>query len=204
VVCRPLELGADLVLESLTKIMNGHSDVVLGLLAGHTKDWDRVGLVLSKWGLASSPMDCWLALRGISTLALRAKAAGTNAQQAAEFLRKQPGVQAVRYPGLEEHTDRALAERQFGESFGSIVTFTLAGGLPAAEKFISAGQIPFCPSLGELTTTLSHPASTSHRGLSSAARAALGIDGGTIRLSVGIESPAAILEMLSASLSQSG
>lgn len=203
-VCRPLELGADLVLESLTKIMNGHSDVVLGMLAGKAKDWDRVGWVLSKWGLASSPMDCWLALRGISTLALRAKAAGSNAQEAAEFLTKQKGVKVVHYPGLKAHPDHELAARQFGGSFGSMVTFTLVGGLSAAEKFIKAGRISFCPSLGELTTTLSHPSSTSHRGLTPAARAGLGIEDGTIRLSVGIESPAAVLEMLETSLAAIG
>jgi cystathionine beta-lyase/cystathionine gamma-synthase len=88
------------------------------MLAGKASDWDRVGWVLSKWGLASSPMDCWLALRGISTLALRAKAAGTNAQQAAEFLTKQIGVQVVHYPGLKSHADHELAARQFGGSFG--------------------------------------------------------------------------------------
>jgi cystathionine beta-lyase/cystathionine gamma-synthase len=96
-----------------------------------------------------------------------------------------------------------LAAKQFGRRFGSIVTVTLAGGRPAAEKFISAaaGSIPFCPSLGELSTTLSHPESTSHRGLSESGRAALGITGGTIRLSIGIESSETILETLQQALS---
>ena len=200
VVCQPLEFGADIVMESLTKIMNGHSDVVLGLLCGKEKDWARVPLVLSKWGLASSPMDCWLALRGLSTLALRGKAAASNALAAAQMLTSQTSVKTVHYPGLKTHPDHALAVRQFGDCFGSMVTFTLAGGLSAAEKFIAAGQIPFCPSLGELNTTLSHPASTSHRGLTPAARSELGIEDGTIRLSVGTESTETVLKKLQASL----
>jgi cystathionine beta-lyase/cystathionine gamma-synthase len=99
---------------------------------------------------------------------------------------------------LEDHPDHVLARRQFGERFGSMVTFTLDGGTAAAERFIRAvaEQIPFSPSLGDLSTTLSHPESTSHRNLTPDARAALGIFGGTIRLSVGIESADTILAAL--------
>ncbi len=189
-VCRPLELGAALVQESLTKIMNGHSDVLLGLLAGRQDAWERVPGVLSTWGWTAAPFDCWLAARGLATLHLRAERASSNALRAAERLRGRPGVAGVDYPGLSEHPDHALAVRQFGERFGSIVTFHLAGGRAAADRFLAgAKQIPFCPSLGELHTTLSHPASTSHRGLSPEGRAKLGISEGTIRLSVGTESP---------------
>ncbi len=190
VVCRPLELGADLVMESLTKSMNGHSDVNVGLLCGRGELWERLPLVLSTWGLASSPFDCWLASRGLGTLALRMERACHNALKIALQAALEPKVLAVHYPGLEGHPDHAVARRQFGERFGSIVTFTLDGGTPAAERFIRAvaEQIPFSPSLGDLSTTLSHPESTSHRTLTAEARAALGIFGGTIRLSVGIES----------------
>jgi cystathionine beta-lyase/cystathionine gamma-synthase len=198
IVCRPMELGADLVMESLTKSINGHSDVNLGLLCGRADCWERVPLVLSAWGLASGPFDCWLAARGLGTLALRAQRADANALAAAQHIRKQPQVESVHYPGLPEHADHALARRQFGGRFGSMVTFTLRGGTPAAEQFIRAAeQIPFCPSLGDLSTTLSHPESTSHRGMTAEARAALGIFGGTIRLSVGIESAEAIQAALS-------
>ncbi|MEX2185327.1 MAG: aminotransferase class V-fold PLP-dependent enzyme, partial [Pirellulales bacterium] len=190
VVCRPHEFDADFVLESLTKSMNGHSDVVLGLLCGKAAVWDRVPTVLSAWGLASSPFDCWLALRGLSTLAVRAERACANALAAAEWLAGQKQVEAVHYPGLANHADHALARRQFGARFGSMVTMTLCGGRSAADAFIAAARdVPFCPSLGELSTTLSHPATTSHRGLSETQRAALGITGGTIRLSIGIETP---------------
>lgn len=201
IACRPVELGAGLVHESLTKIMNGHSDVVLGLLAGRAELWERVPAVSSTWGFAAAPFDCWLAERGLATLHLRVERAMANALAVARFLRTQPSIEAVYYPGLEEHLDHALARRQFGERFGSIVTFTLSGGRAAATRFIEAAhEIPFCPSLGEVTTTLSHPESTSHRALSTEARAAQGITGGTIRLSVGTESQEFVLGALERAL----
>ncbi|HEY1599786.1 MAG TPA: aminotransferase class I/II-fold pyridoxal phosphate-dependent enzyme [Pirellulales bacterium] len=200
-VCRPLALGADLVMESLTKIMSGHSDVCLGLLCGSEACWQRVPEVLSIWGLASSPFDCWIAGRGLGTMALRVERATANALAAAHYLVAQPQIEAVYYPGLSNHPDHAIAARQFAGTFGSIVTFTLAGGRVAADRFIRAAQaIPFSPSLGDLSTTLSHPESTSHRGLTPAARQALGITGGTIRLSVGIESSEAVLRALAEGL----
>lgn len=201
-VCRPLELGADLVMESLTKIINGHSDVLLGLLCGREGVWQRVPEVVSVWGLSANPFDCWLTCRGLGTLALRAARAGENANEVARFLAERNDVEAVHFPGLAEHPDHALASRQFHGGFGTIVTFTLPGGIEAASRFIAAvsDRIPFSPSLGDLSTTLSHPQSTSHRGLSEEERNDLGIFGGTIRLSVGIESPAGILEALGGGL----
>jgi cystathionine beta-lyase/cystathionine gamma-synthase len=197
VLCRPLDLGADLVVESLTKIMNGHSDVLLGLFCGRVACWERVPQVLTTWGLSSSPFDCWLAARGLGTLALRIERAASNALAAAGFLSAQSPVEQVHFPGLPGHPDHGLAARQLGGRFGHMVTFALAGGRPAAGRFISAARrIAFCPSLGDLSTTLSHPASTSHRTLSAEAREAQGIGEGTIRLSVGIESPEAVIEAL--------
>jgi cystathionine beta-lyase/cystathionine gamma-synthase len=202
-ICRPFALAADLVVESLTKAMNGHSDVLLGLLCGRAALWDRVPDALSIWGLTSAPFDCWLASRGLSTLALRMERASANALAIAQFLSGQRAIELVRYPGLPQHPDHELAKRQFGQRFGSMVTFTLGGGAKAAEAFIAAAAaagIPFCPSLGEVSTTLAHPASTSHRALGEEARAALGIQAGTIRLSVGIESPEFILAALAKAL----
>jgi cystathionine beta-lyase/cystathionine gamma-synthase len=146
--------------------------------------------VISAWGLVSSPFDCWLAARGLATAHLRIDRACHNALAAAEFLQsQQPQIAEVHYPGLASHPQHALAKAQFGGLFGTIVSFRLAGGRAAADAFIGAArQIPFCPSLGEVSTTLSHPETTSHRGLSAEQRAALGITGGTIRLSVGTES----------------
>jgi cystathionine beta-lyase/cystathionine gamma-synthase len=196
-LCRPLELGADLVLESITKMMNGHSDVILGMLAGRAAGWERVPRALSAWGLASAPFECWLAARGLATMAVRMDRAFDNATRAARLLASRPEVRQVDYPGLENHPQHALARRQLAGRYGSIVTFHLPGGTPAATAFLRAARrIPFCPSLGEVATTISHPESTSHRALSAADRAALGIDGGTLRLSVGIESSDYIEESL--------
>jgi len=200
-VCRPLELGADLVMESLTKTMSGHSDVLLGLLCGREATWSRVPIAVATWGLSSAPFDCWLASRGLGTMALRVERAVANAQVAAEFLSHRPEISQALYPGLPNHPDHALARKQFAGRFGTIVTFTLRGGRPAVDAFIAASRnIPFSPSLGDLCTTLSHPETTSHRGLSAGERTALGIDGGTVRLSVGIESSEAILEALAVGL----
>lgn len=207
VLCRPATLGADFVYESLTKIMNGHSDVLLGVVCGGGSNgsdgsqgaeaWRRVTSTIATYGLSASPFDCWLAARGIGTLALRAERASSNAFAAAEFLAGRAECEAVHYPGLKSHADHGLAARQFGGRFGSMLAFTLRGERSAADRFIAAAKrIPFCPSLGDLSTTLSHPQSTSHRGLSEADRRKLGITGGTIRLSVGIESPEAIVDAL--------
>ncbi len=200
-ICRPLEHGAHLVVESLTKIMNGHSDVLLGMICGQAAVWPRVPVVSTTYGLSASPFDCWLAARGLGTLALRMERASTNAQAAAEYLAGRPEVAKVFYPGLASHLDHTLARRLCGDRFSHMVTFELRGGLAATEKFIQrAKRIPFCPSLGDLSTTLSHPESTSHRTMSAERRAALGITGGTIRLSVGIESPAAVVAALAEGL----
>src|SRR5262249_55386056 len=143
--------------------------------------------------------ECWLAERGLMTAHLRIERACQNALAAAEFLRTQAAkVSQVYYPGLADHPQHALAQRQFGDKFGTIVSFRLAGGRAAADAFIAAAakKIPFCPSLGEVSTTLSHPETTSHRGMTPEQRAALGITGGTIRLSVGTESLEFIREAL--------
>jgi cystathionine beta-lyase/cystathionine gamma-synthase len=208
-LCRPLALGADWVMESLTKIMNGHSDVLLGAVCGPAAGWERIPSVVATYGLSAPPFECWLAARGIGTLALRAERASANALAAAKFLAGRSECEAVCYPGLPTHPDHGPAARQFaggtGRSssplFGSMLAFTLRGGRAAAERFIrGAKQIPFCPSLGDLSTTLSHPESTSHRGLTPEQRAALGISGGTIRLSVGVESPDHVIAALAEGL----
>lgn len=202
ILCQPLALGADLVMESLTKTLNGHSDVILGFLGGRNDVWQRVPTVISTWGLASPPFECWLAERGLMTAHLRIERACENALKVAEILSQEKSkVAQVYYPGLDSHPQHDLARRQFGDRFGTMVSFQLAGGRAAADTFIAAAQlIPFCPSLGELSTTLSHPETTSHRGMTGEQRAALGITGGTIRLSVGTESIEFIREALRAGL----
>jgi cystathionine beta-lyase/cystathionine gamma-synthase len=189
-LCQPFAWGADLVLESISKMMNGHSDVMLGMLCGRGDGPDDYRDAASTWGLASSPFDCWLALRGLSTFHLRMERACQNAQAIAAHLSQHPAVAHVVYPGLADHPDHRLAAVQFRVAAGgSMVTLELSGGRTAVTQFMHAcPEIPFCPSLGEVSTTLSHPASTSHRALTGARRAELGITDGTLRLSVGTES----------------
>ncbi|ADB15756.1 Cystathionine gamma-synthase [Pirellula staleyi DSM 6068] len=197
-VCQPMLLGADLVMESLTKMLSGHSDVILGMIGGTRAAMARVVKVMSAWGMSSSPFDCWLSLRGLATAHLRIERACENALAVAQFLAAHPAVDLVDYPGLVSHPDHRLSLAQFREGrFGSMVALRLRGGRAAADALIACDSgIPFCPSLGELNTTLSHPETTSHRGMSIEAREALGITGGTIRLSVGTESKETILARL--------
>jgi cystathionine beta-lyase/cystathionine gamma-synthase len=200
IVCQPTELGADLVLESVSKFMNGHGDIMLGMLAGNHDNWERVESVNSTWGLASSPLECWLACRGVATLALRISRACESALTVAEYLNTHDAVERVVYPGLELHDDFQLAQRQFIQGSGHVVTFQMTGGRAAADQVVASPALAFCPSLGDVTTTLSHPLSTSHRGLSREQQHQLGVNGGTIRLSVGIEESDSILERLQLAL----
>lgn len=197
-LCQPLAWGADLVMESVSKMMNGHSDVMLGALCGPARLWERMPRVVAAWGLASSPFDCWLGARGLATLPLRMDRACGGAMAAARHLAARADVAAVDYPGLPEHPDHQLATQLCGGRYGSIVTFHLDGGREAADAAIARGgeTIPFCPSLGELSTTISHPVSTSHRALDDSQRQRLGIRGGTLRLSVGLEPESELLELL--------
>jgi cystathionine gamma-synthase len=186
---RPLEHGADLVMESLTKVIGGHSDVTLGLLAGNDPELlPAVAQIVSTWGLAANPFDCWLCERGLPTLELRVQAASRNATRLADWLAEQPGVSRVIYPGRANHEDHAIARRLLGESFGNMLCFELAGGREAVNRFMRrATGIPFSPSLGHVGTTLSHPDTTSHRYESPAEKRRQGITDGLIRLSVGVE-----------------
>ena len=199
-LCKPLTLGADLVLESVSKLMNGHSDVMLGMLAGRTSQWERVPTALSVWGLASSPLQCWLANRGLSTMHLRIRQCCDNAMAAAKFLCKQSRVKDVQYPGLEDHLDYEISQSVLTNGFGHVVTFQLEGGRDAVDQFIGAGSIPFCPSLGDVMTTMSHPCSTSHRSLTEEQLDSLGLSQGTIRLSIGTESTEYVINCIEAAL----
>lgn len=189
IFCRPLDLGAHLVMESVSKMINGHSDVMLGFLGGADRFRHRLHEVIAIWGFNAPPFDCYLAGRGLATLAVRMAASLKNAIKLAAWLEEQAGVRAVDYPGLAKHADAEIASRVLTAP-GSMLTFHLAGGRDAADRFIAAvaDRIPFAPSLGEVCTTLSHPGTTSHRALGESERRQLGFDSGTIRLSVGVES----------------
>ena len=202
VLCRPLELGADLVMESLTKLVGGHSDVTLGVVAGRREAAGPVvAAAVSTWGLAANPFDCWLTLRSLETLDLRARAATANAAAVADWLGQQPGVSRVVYPGRADHPDHAVARRLLPDGCGHMLCFELAGGRDAVNRFLRAAPgVPFCPSLGHTSTTCSHPATTSHRFDDPAARRRQGITDGLVRLSVGCEPPDAITSELAKGL----
>jgi cystathionine gamma-synthase len=188
VLVRPLDLGADFVMESVTKMIGGHSDVTLGLVCGTNDMQPKLSQVSSIWGFSSSPFDCWLAERGLDTLPLRMKSACANAAALADWLSHQPGVARVIYPGRADHPDHELARRLLRGCFGNMLCFDLASGREAVNRFMrQAPGISFSPSLGHTTTTCSHPATTSHRYVSPVERERQGITDGLVRLSVGIE-----------------
>jgi cystathionine beta-lyase/cystathionine gamma-synthase len=200
-LCRPLERGADLVMESLTKMIGGHSDLTLGLVSGRGKLAAEVTRAVSVWGFASNPFDCWLAERGLATLDLRVRAACGNAARLADWLAGQRGVKRVVYPGRPEHPDHATATRVLGGSFGNMLCFELTGGREAVNRFMHrAPGVPFSPSLGDTQTTCSHPASTSHRYVAADEKERLGITDGLVRLSVGVEELAAIRDEMAKGL----
>lgn len=186
-LCRPLALGADLVLHSITKLIGGHSDLTQGALAGPRTRIDRAAKFASTFGFTGNPFESWLALRGLATLPLRVERVSATALDLARRLSEHPRVAAVHYPGLESHPDHALARRLLRGGFGSIVSIDL-GAAEAVDRLMkSLRGIPFAPSLGGLSTTLSYPVATSHRGLSPEARGIQGITEGLVRLSIGLE-----------------
>jgi cystathionine beta-lyase/cystathionine gamma-synthase len=189
-LCRPIALGADIVTHSATKLIGGHSDLTLGLIAGTREAVQRIAEAGSTFGLTGNPFECWLCLRGLATLDVRARRACATALVLAERLAGHRRVLAVHYPGLATHPDHARATALLEGGFGTILTIDL-GGRDEADRFLRslAGAIPFAPSLGDVATTLSHPATTSHRGQSAEQWARQGITPGLLRLSVGLEDP---------------
>jgi methionine-gamma-lyase len=193
-LCRPLEWGADLVFHSGTKFLNGHGDAVSGVVCASRR---RIGL-LRKFaagvGTGIAPMDAWLTLRGLRTMGLRVERASENAEKVAAFLARQRKVSAVHYPART----RYLRPRR-----GPMLSFELRGGLKAAARFVKACRlVRLVPSLGDVTTTMTHPGRSSHAYLSAAERASLGVTDGLIRLSTGIEDIDDILGDLAQALSK--
>ncbi|HVC04699.1 MAG TPA: PLP-dependent aspartate aminotransferase family protein [Candidatus Acidoferrales bacterium] len=182
--------GADVVIHSLTKHLSGHSDVLGGALLVSTEhpcsDWlDTHARLL---GCSLSPFDAWLALRGLRTAALRIERSTENAAAVAAFLGGRSELSAVHYPGLHSPDEAALAQQLLPRGCGAMLSIDLRGGGIVANAFIRAlDGVRLAPSLGDVATTVSHPASTSHRALSPQQRAALGIGDGLIRISTGIE-----------------
>jgi cystathionine beta-lyase/cystathionine gamma-synthase len=175
---------------------------MLGLICGKAHAWGNIQSLCSMLGMASSPLDCWLTQRGLTTLPLRIQQACQNALRLAEFLSEHPAIETVFYPGLQAHPQHDLATRQLAGRYGHVLSFRLKGRGEAVNRLMARMKetIPFCPSLGESQTTFSHPASTSHRGLSATEKAILGIDEGLVRLSCGIEPTEWLVKLFSESL----
>lgn len=183
----PLALGADLVVHSLTKFLNGHSDVTGGVILGGSDDIARARELMKQTGASLNPFDAWLVIRGLKTLAVRMERHNENAMVVAEFLQGHPGVERVLYPGLSDHPQYQTALRQM-RGFGGMVGFIVNGGYDGARKVIDGVKLAMrAVSLGSVETLLTHPAATSHRCVPKEEREKAGLADGLLRLSVGIE-----------------
>jgi cystathionine gamma-lyase len=185
---RPLELGADIVMHSATKYLNGHSDVVGGVVAVRDAALaEQLAFLQNSIGAVAGPFDSFLALRGVKTLALRMERHNASALQIARWLEGRQGVERVIYPGLESHPQHALAQQQMAGG-GGIVSFDIAGGLEAAHRFLENTRLfTLAESLGGVESLVNHPAIMTHASVPAETRARLGISDTLIRLSVGIE-----------------
>jgi len=193
-LCRPLEWGGDVVFHSGTKFLNGHGDATSGVIAGRADVIQAMRKVTILAGGVISPLDAWLTLRGLKTLGLRVERASENAAVLAKFLSRHKKVASVNYPKPNKYVKPLL---------GPMLSFELRGGIKAADRFVRACRlIELVPSLGDVTTTSTHPARSSHSYLSKADREAVGVTDGLIRISTGIEDVDDILEDLSQALSK--
>jgi len=202
---RPLAFGVDLVLHSVGKYIGGHGDVGAGIVAGSRARIDAIRGYLVRRGATIPHFEAWLALRGLRTLALRMERHSANARAVAAFLARHPAVAVVHHPSLRAHPDFSLAQRLYPRGTGGIVAFDLAGGAAAVDPFLRGlDMIAIVHSLGEVATTIAYPAVSSHRPLPAEVREALGVGPGTLRISVGIESPDDIIADLERGFAGSG
>jgi cystathionine gamma-lyase/cystathionine beta-lyase/cystathionine gamma-lyase/homocysteine desulfhydrase len=184
---RPIELGADIVLHSTTKFLNGHSDSVGGVVVSNSDEIaEQIGFLQNAVGAILSPFDSWLVLRGIKTLAVRMKCHEANGLAMASYLANQPKVKKLYYPGLPDHPQHDLAKRQM-DGFGAMISFDL-GSRDNAKKFLDRVRLcSLAESLGGVETLISHPESMTHGSVPVEMRQRLGITPGLVRISVGIE-----------------
>ncbi|MDD4373003.1 MAG: aminotransferase class I/II-fold pyridoxal phosphate-dependent enzyme [Bacteroidales bacterium] len=185
---KPLDLGADVVLHSMTKFINGHADIVAGMVVSKTEEhYKMMHGVMVNMGFNMDPHQAWLTRRGLKTLGIRIDRAQENAQKVAEFLEKHPKVEWILYPGLKSHPQFELAKRQM-KGPGAMISFGLKGGLVAGKKMMDHVKLALLAvSLGGIETLIQHPASMTHSKLSKEAKDIAGITDGLVRLSVGIE-----------------
>ncbi len=185
---KPLQLGADIVVHSVTKYMNGHSDVVGGVLATNSAElYSELKFLQNAVGAVPAPMDCFLVMRGLKTLHVRMERHEKNAIELAKFLEAHPKVERVIYPGLESHPQHALARKQMS-GFGGMITFFLKGDLAAARRFLESVKLfSLAESLGGVESLIEHPAIMTHASIPPETRKLLGIHDNLIRVSTGIE-----------------
>src|SRR5208282_5671498 len=197
---QPLALGADMVVHSTTKFLNGHSDGLGGVvMCAKQEHADQLAFLQKAAGAILSPFECWLVLRGVKTLAARMEIHDRSGRIVADFLSKHKRVKTVLYPGLADHPQHALARRQMS-GFGAMITFE-TGSLKNANKMLK--QLRVCSlgeSLGGVETLISHPATMTHAGLGEKGRKAIGLTDGMVRISVGIEDVEDILDDLESGL----
>jgi len=185
---RPIEYGADLVLHSATKYLNGHSDMVGGIVVAANEEMaERMGFLQNSVGAVAGPFDSFLAMRGLKTLHLRMQAHCASALDIARWLEKHPAIEKVIYPGLKSHPQHALARRQM-DGFGGIISAEVKGGIRAARKMLERCELfALAESLGGVESLIEHPGIMTHASIPPATRKRLGISDGLIRLSVGVE-----------------
>jgi methionine-gamma-lyase len=202
IVQRPLEHGVDIVVHSATKYINGHTDVVAGLICGKEEMVNKIKMegIKDMTGSVISPHDAWLIIRGIMTLNIRVKQECENAEKVAHFLREHPAVKSVLWPGFEDHPGHDIAKKQMNY-FGSMMSFELKGGLEAGKKLLdNLNMITLAVSLGGCESLIQHPASMTHACVPKEEREAANITDGMIRLSVGIEDAKDLIADLKQSL----
>jgi O-succinylhomoserine (thiol)-lyase len=202
---KPLALGADFVVHSTTKYLNGHSDMVGGAIIARTEEHaTAVAAMVNALGTCCSPFDSWLVMRGIRTLPIRMAAHARNAKALAEFLAAHPMVEHVYYPGLPTHPQHSLAKTQM-TGFGGMLSFDIRGGKEAAFRFIQALHIfAFAESLGGVESLVEHPETMSHASMSPEARRAAGITESNVRVSTGIESAEDLVADVAQALKRAG
>ncbi len=185
---KPLNLGADVVVHSVTKYMNGHSDVVGGILVTNNSElYQELKFLQNAIGGVPGPMDCFLVMRGLKTLHVRMERHAENALEIARYLETHPKIERVIYPGLESHPQHAIARRQMS-GFGGMITFFIQGGLTEARTFLEKVRIfALAESLGGVESLIEHPAIMTHASIPAENRKQLGIHDNLIRISVGIE-----------------
>ncbi len=200
---QPLKLGVDFVMHSMTKYLNGHSDVIMGaVMTNDAKAFERLKYVQNAVGATCSPFDCFLAIRGMKTLGVRMKAHAANAQVVAEFLDGHPKIERCIYPGLISHPHHDLAKQQMS-GFGGMVSFRVRGGLEETRKLLTSTHLfTLAVSLGGVESLIEQPATMTHFEMPREVREAVGITDNLVRASIGIEDPQDLIADLDQALAQ--